>query len=85
MSEGKKEANSTLVGVKFFFLTLFGLVALFCEMFLILPILSPKTAINIYKTTGLNSTAVATSERIYKKSNKISDLYNLILLSRIYI
>ena len=81
MEKAKTDKTTTLMGVKFFFLTLFGLVAIFCEMFLIIPILSPKTALNIYKTAGLNKAALATSERIYKKNNKIENLYNLVLLA----
>lgn len=81
MTDAKNEQKPTLTAVKFFCLTLFGLIAIFCEMFLVVPVLSPKTAINMYKTTGQNKTAIATSERIYKKSKKIEDLYNLVLLS----
>jgi len=77
----KAEANFFWkTATKFFFLTILGLASIFSVIMLAFPVLSYRAAANFYKKIGLKSAAVGVYERQYEKSNKIEDLYNLVLI-----
>ena len=77
----KTQANNFWkTSIKYFCLTILGLASIFCEILLIIPVVSPTTAVKMFKNIGLGSAAVGVAERQYKKSNKIEDLYNLVLV-----
>lgn len=72
--------NTWKLALNYFSLSLLLLASVFCVAFLAFPAFAPSKAIKLYKDWGLKAAAVGTSEHKYKKSNKIEDLYNLVVL-----
>ena len=72
--------NTWRVALKYFCLSLLLLASVFCVAFAAVPAFAPSSAIKLYKNIGLNAAAVGVGERRYSKTNKIEDLYNLVVL-----
>ena len=81
MKSSVKDRAAINSGLRLFGFTLLGLFVALCVVSLAIPVLAPARAVNFYRIAGLNAAAVSTQKRIYEKSNKIEDLYNLVLLS----